>query len=69
MAWRVVHAYLSFIDDHDEWTGTSVTFDLTAGAGGTTVNFTHEGLTASGSACFTECTVAGPSTSPPAWRS
>ncbi|RSM86278.1 SRPBCC domain-containing protein [Kibdelosporangium aridum] len=55
MVWHVVDAYLSFIDDHDEWTGTNVIFDLTTDAHGTTLHFTHEGLTAAESACFEAC--------------
>ncbi|MGC7101112.1 SRPBCC family protein [Amycolatopsis lurida] len=55
MVWRVVDADLTFIDDRDEWTGTSVVFDLTADERGTTLHFTHEGLTAAKSACFEAC--------------
>jgi hypothetical protein len=54
VVWQVVDAYLSFIEEHDEWTGTRVVFDLTAGAEGTTIHFTHEGLMAA-SPCFEAC--------------
>ena len=55
LVWHVVDSYLTFIEDHDEWTDTKVVFDLSATPGGTTVNFTHEGLTATGSDCFEAC--------------
>jgi hypothetical protein len=55
VVWHVVDAYLAFIDDHDEWTGTNVVFEITADAQGTTLHFTHEGLTAEESACFEAC--------------
>lgn len=55
VVWHVVDSYLDFIDDHHEWTGTSVIFDITTGAQGTTLHFTHEGLTAAESACFEAC--------------
>jgi hypothetical protein len=55
MVWHVVDSDLTFIDDHDEWTGTNVVFDITTDAQGTTLHFTHEGLTAAESACFEAC--------------
>jgi uncharacterized protein YndB with AHSA1/START domain len=55
MVWQVVDSYLSFVEDHDEWTGTRVVFVVTAGPDGTTVDFTHEGLSAAGSECFEAC--------------
>lgn len=55
MVWHVVDAYLDFIDDHDEWTGTDVVFDITATTEGTTLHFVHEGLTAAESECFESC--------------
>ncbi|MBF6210546.1 SRPBCC domain-containing protein [Nocardia puris] len=55
MVWHVVDADLTFIADHDEWTGTDVVFDLTPTADGTTLRLTHEGLTASASECFDAC--------------
>ncbi|PXY27745.1 SRPBCC family protein [Prauserella muralis] len=53
--WHVVDSELTFIDDRDEWTGTDVVFEITGGSQGTTVHFTHEGLTAGESACFEAC--------------
>lgn len=55
VVWQVVDADLTFIGDRTEWTGTTVVFDLTATAAGTTLHFTHEGLTAAGSECFAAC--------------
>ncbi|MQA11925.1 MAG: SRPBCC domain-containing protein [Pseudonocardiaceae bacterium] len=55
VVWHVVDSYLSFIDDHDEWTGTNVIFDIAATAQRTTLHFTHVGLTAAESACFEAC--------------
>ncbi|MBB5918311.1 uncharacterized protein YndB with AHSA1/START domain [Nocardia transvalensis] len=55
VVWHVVDAYLSFIADHDEWTGTDVVFDIAATPDGTTLRFVHEGLTAAGSECFDAC--------------
>ena len=55
VVWHVVDSRIDFIDDHDEWTGTDAVFDITPTAGGTTLRFVHEGLTAAGSACFAAC--------------
>ncbi|MDH6287950.1 SRPBCC family protein [Rhodococcus opacus] len=55
VVWHVVDADLTFIDDRDEWTGTNVIFDITATSEGTTLRFTHQGLTAAESECFEAC--------------
>jgi hypothetical protein len=55
MVWHVVDSYLNFVEDHGEWTDTKVVFDIVEGPEGTTVRFTHEGLTAGGSDCFEAC--------------
>ncbi|NUS56245.1 MAG: SRPBCC domain-containing protein [Streptomycetaceae bacterium] len=55
MVWHVVDSDLTFIDDRDEWTDTRVIFDLVEDGQGTTLRFTHEGLTAQESACFEAC--------------
>ena len=44
-----------FTDDHDEWTNTDAVFDITGGDHGTSLRFTHEGLSAGESACFESC--------------
>lgn len=55
VVWDVADSYLVFIEDHDEWTGTRVVFDITEGPDGTTLHFTHEGLTNGEAACFEAC--------------
>ncbi|MCP9625038.1 SRPBCC domain-containing protein [Nocardia otitidiscaviarum] len=55
VVWHVVDSVLTFIDDQDEWTGTDVVFDLTATPEGTTLHFTHVGLSAGESECFEAC--------------
>jgi hypothetical protein len=55
MVWHVVDSHLAFIAEHDEWTDTRAVFDITGDVHGTTLRFTHEGLTAAESACFESC--------------
>ena len=55
VVWHVVDADIAFIDDRDEWTDTTVVFDITPTAEGTTLRFVHEGLTAAKSECFQAC--------------
>ncbi|MHB8499016.1 MAG: SRPBCC family protein [Acidimicrobiales bacterium] len=45
MSWLVLDSWLTFTDVKDEWTGTTVTFDVFEQDGLTQVRFTHEGLT------------------------
>ena len=56
VVWHVVDS--DFIDDRDEWTDTNVIFEITTDARGTTLHFTHDGLTAAESACFEACSRA-----------
>ena len=44
VAWLVVDSNLSFTEDKEEWTGTTVRFDIVPVSGHTEVRFTHEGL-------------------------
>ncbi|UUT36087.1 SRPBCC family protein [Microbacterium elymi] len=44
VAWLVTGSYLDFIADKQEWTGTTVRFDIDETDGGTRIIFTHEGL-------------------------
>lgn len=44
IAWLVTGSYLDFVEDKQEWNGTTVTFDIVEGADGTHVTFTHAGL-------------------------
>ncbi|WP_199431239.1 SRPBCC family protein [Qaidamihabitans albus] len=55
MVWHCVDSLLTFVDDPDEWAGTTVVFDVGVTDQGTTVHFTHEGLTSAESACFEAC--------------
>jgi uncharacterized protein YndB with AHSA1/START domain len=54
VVWRVLDNSMSFIADQSEWRDTVIRFDISAGAGGTTVRFTHEGLVPSYE-CFDVC--------------
>ena len=55
VVWHVVDADLTFVEDRDEWTDTDVVFDLGTDSHGTTLHFTHVGLTAAESECYEEC--------------
>lgn len=44
VAWRVLESDLSFIADRTEWTGTTITFDITRHGDGAQIVFTHVGL-------------------------
>ncbi|MEO5921127.1 MAG: SRPBCC domain-containing protein [Pseudolysinimonas sp.] len=57
IAWSVTDGYLAFVDDKEEWIGTTITFDLTEVDGGTQVVFTHVGL-AREVECFEVCDAA-----------
>ncbi len=57
VAWHVVDAYLDFVEDKSEWTGTDITFDVTPTGSGSEVRFTHVGL-APDVECFDSCSSA-----------
>ena len=57
VAWHVVDAWLKFVADKDEWTGTDITFDIEPASSGTRVVFTHVGL-AENVECFEQCSSA-----------
>ena len=44
VAWLVLDSELTFIEEKEEWTGTTVTFDVSEHDGRTQVVFTHVGL-------------------------
>ena len=58
VAWLVTDSWLSFIEDAEEWTGTTVHFDvIPTTSGGTEVRFTHHGLQPQVE-CYGVCRVA-----------
>ncbi len=58
VTWLVTDSWLSFIEDAEEWTGTTVHFDLIpTTSGGTEVRFTHLGLQPQVE-CYGVCRVA-----------
>ncbi|MCW2133056.1 SRPBCC family protein [Arthrobacter sp. VKM Ac-2550] len=57
VAWLVLDSYLSFIHDKEEWTGTTVNFELFERDGLTQLRFTHEGLLPAHE-CFDVCSDA-----------
>lgn len=57
VVWHVVDAYLDFVKDKAEWTGTDITFDISREGDKTEVRFTHVGL-ASDIECFDTCSNA-----------
>ena len=57
VTWLTLDSWLSFTEDHEEWTGTTVRFELRPADGGTELVFTHEGLTPA-SECYTVCHTA-----------
>jgi hypothetical protein len=57
VAWQVLESEISFLQDKDEWTGTTITFDISSKGDGTEVTFTHIGL-APDVECYDTCTNA-----------
>ena len=45
IVWLTTESQLNFVDIKNEWTGTSIVFDIGEKDGKTTVRFTHAGLT------------------------
>jgi hypothetical protein len=44
VVWHVLDNYFNFVQDHAEWKGTDVVFEITKKGGKTEVRFTHVGL-------------------------
>lgn len=44
IAWLVTGSYLDVVDEKQEWTGTTVRFDIDEDDEGARITFTHEGL-------------------------
>jgi uncharacterized protein YndB with AHSA1/START domain len=54
VAWHVLENYFNFTQDATEWTGTTITFDISEQDGRTEVRFTHHGLVPAYE-CFDSC--------------
>ncbi|RZU65617.1 activator of Hsp90 ATPase-like protein [Microterricola gilva] len=57
IAWLVTGSYLDFVADKQEWTGTTVRFDIERAGDQTRITFTHEGL-APEDECYEVCSNA-----------
>ena len=57
VTWLVTESWLRFTEVKDEWTGTTVTFDITERDGQTELRFTHKGLVPEYE-CYDLCTNA-----------
>lgn len=57
VGWQVLDAYLSFLKDRTEWTGTTMTFNIVHTGSQTEVTFTHVGLRPEVE-CYDVCTDA-----------
>jgi len=54
VAWEFTDGYLDFINQKDEWVGTTARFDITREGDLTRLTFTHAGL-ATGDECYDVC--------------
>lgn len=54
VVWLVTDSNLNFIEQHDEWTGTTVVFEISREGDKTKLHFTHRGLTPA-IKCFGAC--------------
>ena len=58
VVWRVLENWMAFVADQREWVGSEIRFEIEpAAAGGSTLRFTHEGLTPS-EECYELCSNA-----------
>ena len=55
--WTVTGSYLDFVDDSQEWNGTTVRFEILEQSEGVAVRFTHHGLTGDDE-CYETCSNA-----------
>jgi hypothetical protein len=54
IVWHVTDSYLKFVDDHTEWNGTDIVFEIEPAGDRTLVRFTHVGLVPD-VACYDRC--------------
>lgn len=57
VSWLALDSWLGLLEDKEEWTGTTVTFDITEHDGRTEVRFVHHGLVPEVE-CYDVCWVA-----------
>ena len=57
VVWRVLDAYLQFVDNKKEWNGTEIVFEITKQGDKTELRFTHVGL-APAFECYSMCSDA-----------
>jgi hypothetical protein len=57
VVWHVLDAYLDFTDDPREWVGSEITFEISPDRYGTTLRFSHVGLTPE-IECYEQCSTA-----------
>ena len=57
IVWLILEAWLSFIEDKNEWNGIKVVFEVSKKGDETEVHFTHEGLVPQHE-CFDKCSNA-----------
>jgi hypothetical protein len=57
VSWLALDSWLGMLDDKEEWTGTTVTFEITEVDGRTQVTFVHHGLVPEVE-CYDVCWVA-----------
>ncbi|MGH3922530.1 MAG: SRPBCC family protein [Pseudonocardiaceae bacterium] len=57
VSWLVVENYFDFTEDKTEWTGTTISFDISEKDGQTEIRFTHQGLVPEYE-CFDVCSTS-----------
>lgn len=57
VSWLVLESFLKFTEDKEEWTGTTVVFDVREHDGRTRVTFSHDGLYPAHE-CYVVCSTA-----------